>query len=143
MDCDFVATCPHSAPTGLGPFLMSAHTGAKKKPATNTWPCLPTGTDPSPSPTEGIILPDADSGQTLGTQPPPAKLGGQVGELAAELGVGWTGESHPPPGVALEAVRQSSPRQESVETVSVNNDRVPVASQWSDNSKFLSNSSTS
>ena len=60
-----------------------------------------------------------------GTQPPP-ELIGQVGELAAELEVGWTGESYPPPGVALEAVRQSSPRQESVETVNVTKDRVPL-----------------
>ena len=59
-------------------------------------------------------------------QPPPPELSGQVGELAAELGVGWTGESYLLPGVALEAVRQSSPRQESVETVSVNEDRVPL-----------------
>ena len=105
---------------------MSAHTGARKKPASNTWPCLPTGTDASPAPTEGMILPDADSGPTLGTQPPPAELSGQVDELAAELGVGWSGESYPVPRVALEAVRQSSPRQESVETVSVDKDRVPL-----------------
>ena len=107
-------------------FLMSAHPGTRKKPASNTWPCLPTGTDASAAPTEGMVLPDADSGPTLGTQPPLAELSGQVGELAAELGVGWTGESYPPPRVALEAVRQSSPRQESVETVSVTKDRVPL-----------------
>ena len=69
--------------------------------------------DASAAPTEGMILPDADSGPTLGTQPPPAELSGQVGELAAELGVGWTRESYPPPRMALEAVRQSPPRQES------------------------------
>ena len=49
-----------------------------------------------------------------------------MGELAAEFGVGWTGESYPLPGEALEAVRQSSPRQESVETVSATKDRVPL-----------------
>ena len=97
---------------------MSAHPGAKKKPAPNTWPCSLAGTDAAP--TEGMVLPHADSGPTLETQPPPAELRGQVGELA-ELG-----ESYPPPGVALEAVRQSSPRQESVETVSVANDRVQL-----------------
>ena len=62
----------------------------------------------------------ADSGLTLGTQPPPPELSGQVDELAAELGVGWTGASY------LLPVRQSSPRQESVEPVCVNKDRVPL-----------------
>ena len=33
---------------------------------------------------------------TLGTQPPLVELSGQVGELAAELGVGWTREGYPP-----------------------------------------------
>ena len=75
-------------------------------------------------PAEGMVLPHADPGPTLGTQPQPAELGGQVVELEAELGC-WTGESHLPPGVALEAVRQSLPRQESVDTVSVTKDRVP------------------
>ena len=82
-----------------------------------------------------MILPGADSGPILGTQLPPAELSGQVGQLVAELGVGWTGESDPPPGVALEAVRQSSPRQESVETVNVNKDR--VSSQLSASEKAL------
>ena len=38
---------------------------------------------------------------------------------ADRTGVGWTGEGCPPPGVAPEAVRQPSPEQESVETMSV------------------------
>ena len=60
----------------------------------------------------------------FGTQLPPAELSGRVGEFAAELGVG--------PGKVTrrqewpEAVRQSSPRQESVETVSVTKDRVSL-----------------
>ena len=73
------------APTGLGPILISAQTGAKTKPASNTWSCPPTGVDASAALAEGMILPDADSGPTLGTQPPPAELSGQVGELAGEL----------------------------------------------------------
>ena len=44
------------------------------------------------TPTEGVILPDADTGPTMETQPLPAELSGQVGELAAEVGVGSTGQ---------------------------------------------------
>ena len=73
--------------TNLEPILTSAHTEAKKKPASNSFPYLPTGTDASPAPTEGMILPDADSGPTPETQPALVELSGQVGELAAELGV--------------------------------------------------------
>ena len=67
---------------------MSAHLGAKEKPASNTWPCLLAGTEASAAPTEGMDTPLADSGPTLGTQPQPVELSGQAGELAAELGVG-------------------------------------------------------
>ena len=56
---------------------------------------------------------------TLVTQASPVELIGQVGELAAELGVGWTAEGSPPPGVAHEAARHPSPQQESAETVRV------------------------
>ena len=68
---DFVATCPHSEPAGLGPILMSAHTGAKQKPASKTGPCPPTGVDASAAPTEGMILPDADSGDPTAAPAPP------------------------------------------------------------------------
>ena len=60
LDCNFVATCPHSTTTGLRPILMSAQTEAKKKPASNTWSYRPKGTDASAAPAEGMILPDAD-----------------------------------------------------------------------------------
>ena len=70
-------------------------------------------------------MPLVDSGPTLATQAPPVELSGQVRELAAKLGVGWTGEGCPPPGVAPEAVRQPSP-EERVETMSVSKDRVPL-----------------
>ena len=52
-----------------------------------------------------------------------------MGELAAELGTGWTRESYPPPGVAFEALRQSAPRQKSVEDGERQQGPCPVASQ--------------
>ena len=50
----------------LGPVLMSAHPGAKKKPASNTWPCLPAGAEEAAAPAEGMVLPQAGPGPTLG-----------------------------------------------------------------------------
>ena len=82
--------------------VMSVHRGPKKRPAASIWPCLPAATPATPP--RGMETPLVDQGPTLGTQAPPVKLSGQLGELEAELGVGWTGEGNPPPGVA-------SPRQ--------------------------------
>ena len=71
-------------------------------------------------------IPLFDQGPTLGTQAPPVELSGQVGDLAAELGVGWTGKGYLPSGVAPEAARCLSPQQESAETKRVSAEEGPL-----------------
>ena len=116
LDRGFVAVAARAPTTGLGRHLMSVHLGPKKRPAASTWPCLPAAANLSATTLGRMDLPPVDLGPTLGTQAPPVQLSGQVGELAAELGVGWTEEGYSPPGVAPDTVRHPQSQRESVET---------------------------
>ena len=108
----------------LGRHLMSVHRFPQRRPAVCIWPCLSAAASLPPTPTGRMETPLGDQG----TQAPPVELSGQVGELAAELGVGWTGEGNRPPGVDPEAARHPSPQPECAETVRVS--AVAGPSQW-------------
>ena len=121
---DFVATCPHSAPTSLGPILMSAHAGAKK----NQLPTL------GHARRQEWMHQQLRRKDDLPDAPTAACRAERAG--AAELGVGWTGEkltAHQEwPSKHFPSLLH---RQERVETVSVNKGPCPDASQRSASDK--------